>query len=102
MLTSPNLAACLVLPPLYIKLADFSALIALAEPLPNTKHKASIILDLPEPFGPKTQLNLSPNNTSVRFAKLLKPCITSLFIFVIYNLLKIYFAVVHPILIQIL
>src|SRR3989338_9139304 len=81
--TSPCFAGFFVLPPLYIRLEDFSALIALAEPLPRTKQSASKILDLPEPFGPKMALKSPPNTSSVCFAKLLKHCITILFILVI-------------------
>ncbi|MFT4343539.1 MAG: hypothetical protein ACMXYE_02215 [Candidatus Woesearchaeota archaeon] len=39
---------------------------------------------LPLPFGPRTTLKVSLKGISVRFAKLLNPCRTSLFIFVIF------------------
>src|SRR3989344_7070905 len=41
------------------------------------------MLLLPDPFGPTTQLNFSPNTNSVRFANDLKPCMTNLLILVI-------------------
>ncbi len=44
------------MPPLYIRLAAFSALISLTLLLPRTKHKASRTLLLPEPLGPRMQL----------------------------------------------
>src|SRR3990167_2660982 len=67
-----------------MRLALFSARMLLEPALPRTKVTASVTLLLPAPFGPITQLYLSPNWISVNFAKLLKPCKTSLLIFVIF------------------
>src|SRR3989344_2706957 len=74
-----NGANCFV--PMKIKFEDFSARIDFALSLPRTKHKASVIFDLPEPFGPITQLISGLNGTSVFLGKLLNPCITSFFIY---------------------
>jgi len=81
--TSACLAGSFFFPPLYIKLADFSARRALDDDFPSTNVSASRIFDLPDPFGPSTTLNASLNVISVLFAKLLNPCSTSLLIFVI-------------------
>jgi len=73
-----------------MRLADFSALMLLDETLPRTKHNESIIFDFPEPFGPRMQLKLLPNNSSVLFANDLNPFITSLFILVIKSLFLVF------------
>jgi len=83
MLTSPCFAGFFAFPPLYIRLELFSALRDFAEVLPRTKQIASNMLDFPLPLGPRTQLNLGPKSNSVNLAKLLKPCVTNLFILVI-------------------
>ncbi len=52
--------------------------------LPSARWtRVSPVTHFPEPFGPSTQLNSGPKSISVRFAKLLKPCMIILFILVI-------------------
>ncbi len=46
----------------------------LASRSPSTQRKASITLDLPEPFGPTIAVTLSGNSKIVLPAKDLKPC----------------------------
>src|SRR3989344_2051777 len=81
--TDPADAGFLFLPPLKIRLAAFSARIDLAEILPRTKQRASPTLLFPEPLGPRIQLYLPSNGTSVLWAKLLNPCIVILLMMVI-------------------
>ena len=85
MLTSPKLDGFLVFPPLYMRFADFSDLMAFAEVFPSTKTRASSMFDFPDPLGPIMQLKFCPNGISVLWANDLKPCNTSLFILVMIS-----------------
>src|SRR3989344_4730847 len=51
---------------------------------PKTKHRASVMFDFPEPFGPTTTLTCLSKGILVSLAKLLKPFIISFLMYVIF------------------
>src|SRR3989338_7150484 len=73
--TSQKSAGFLSRAPLNIRFWSFCARIDRAEVVPSTKSRPSIILLLPLPFGPHTQLNPDGNGIVTLFANDLNPCI---------------------------
>jgi len=65
------------------RFAAFAALMDLIESLPNTKQRASVMFDFPEPFGPTITFIEFSRGISVFLAKDLNPCITIFFMWVI-------------------
>src|SRR3989344_2988198 len=75
--TDASLAGDASFVPKKIRFSAFAARIDFMLNLPRTKHKASEMLDFPEPFGPSITFIPGVKGISVFLGKLLNPCITN-------------------------